>query len=126
MRGVTSSGFSFASCEAPPVRVELALPEGTPLRIAIDQRVRVRRVGEPVFGHVVEAVYAFDQPVIPAGSIATGRVIAVAPISKLTLVRSYASGDFSPYRQYKVTFDRLILPNGEVLGIDTTVAPGAA
>lgn len=111
---------------APPVQIDLKLPEGTPLRIAIDQRTRIAHVGEKVFGHVVETVYAFDEPVIPAGSVATGRVTEVGPVSKLRLVRSIASGDFSPFREYKVTFDRLTLPDGEMLAIDTTVGPGAA
>jgi hypothetical protein len=111
---------------APPIRIELRLPQGTPLRIAIDQRARVRHVGELVVGHVVETVYAFDEPVIPEGTIATGHVTQIARIPKLYMARSYASGDFSPYRPYLVTFDRLTLPTGEVLAVDTTVAPGTA
>jgi hypothetical protein len=111
---------------APPVHLDLKLPEGTPLRIAIDQRTRVRHVGEPVMGHVVESVYSFDQPVIPAGSLVTGHVTEVVPVSKLVLVRAYASGDFSPTRQYRVTFDRLILPTGEMLEIQTTVSAGSS
>lgn len=110
----------------PPVQIDLRLPEGTPLRIAIDQRTRIAHAGEVVTGHVVEAVYAFDQPVIPAGSVATGYVTEVDGVSMWNRVRSYASGDFSPFRQYKITFNRLILPGGEVLPIDTTVGPGAA
>lgn len=109
-----------------PIRIDLRLPEGTPLRIAVDEKTRIKHVGESVFGHVVEAVYAFDQPVIPAGSIATGHVIEVDPVSKVRLVRSYASGDFSPFHEYKVTFDHLTLPNGEILDIDTTVGLGAS
>ena len=112
--------------EAAPVPISLRLPEGTPLRIAIDQRTRVLHVGEPIRGHVVETVYAFDEPVIPAGSVATGHITGIDPVSKLRRARSYASGDFSPFRHYKVTFDQLTLPNGLVLAIDTTVAPGAA
>jgi hypothetical protein len=111
---------------APPVHIDLKLPEGTPLRIAIDQRTRVRHAGEFVMGHVVESVYAFDQPVIPAGSLVTGHVVEVAPVSKLVLARAYASGDFSPTRHYSVTFNRLILPTGEMLQIDTTVSAGSA
>jgi hypothetical protein len=111
---------------APPVRIDLKLPQGTPLRIAIDEKTRVRRLGEPVMGHVVEPVYAFDEPVIPAGTIATGHVTQIASLPKLYMARSYASGDFSPFRPYLVTFDRLTLPTGEVLAIDTTVAPGTA
>ena len=110
----------------PTVRIDLMLPEGTPLRIAIDQRTRISHVGEAVLGHVVETVYAFDEPVIPEGSVAMGHVTEIDPVSKLRWVQSYASGNFSPFHQYKVTFDRLTLPNGRELAIDTTVAPGAA
>jgi hypothetical protein len=111
---------------APPVHIDLKLPEGTPLRIAIDQRTRVRRVGELVIGHVVESVYSFDQPVIPAGSLVTGHITEVVPVPKLLLARAYASGDFSPIRQYRVTFNRLVLPTGEMLEIQTAVSGGSA
>ncbi|MGB9470068.1 MAG: hypothetical protein WBQ59_12035, partial [Candidatus Acidiferrum sp.] len=45
------------------VRVVLKLPEGTALRVEIDQRTRISHVGEAVQGHVVQTVYAFDQAV---------------------------------------------------------------
>jgi hypothetical protein len=108
------------------VRIVLKLPEGTALRIAIDQRTPISRVGETVRGHVVETVYAFDEPVIPAGTVATGRVTEIAPVPKLRRAEAYANGDFSPFHRYQVTFDRLRLPNGRELAILTTVAPGAA
>lgn len=111
---------------ATAVRIILLLPEGTPLRIAIDQRTRISHVGEPVQGHLVETVYAFDEPVIPAGSVATGHVAAIAPVPKLRRIQSYADGNFSPFHQYQVTFDRLTLPDGREFAITTTVAPGAA
>jgi hypothetical protein len=111
---------------APPVRIDLKLPEGTPLRIAVDDRTRISHVGEPVYGHVVESVYVFDEPVIPAGSIVSGIVTEIDHVSPVRRVRSYASGDFSPFRTYKVTFNRLTLPTGEMMAIQTTVAPGAA
>ena len=111
---------------AVPVRIVLTLPEGTPLRVAIDQRTRISYVGETVKGHIVETVYAFDEPVIPAGSVVTGRVTELEPVSKLRRVQAYASGDFSPFRQYKVTFDCLTLPDGREFAMETTVSPGAA
>jgi hypothetical protein len=115
-----------ADSSASGVRIILKLPEGTSLRIAIDQRTRISHVGEAVQGHVVETVYAFDEPVIPSGTVATGRVTQIAPIPKLRRAQSYANGDFSPFHQYQVTFDRLTLPDGRELAIETTVAPGAA
>ena len=56
----------------PTANIALAIPVGTPIRIALDQRTRVDHSGELVHGTVVETVYAFDQPVIPTGTVATG------------------------------------------------------
>jgi hypothetical protein len=110
----------------PAIPIVLKLPEGTALRIAVDERTRVSRVGETVKGHVLQAVYAFDQPVIPEGSVVTGRITEIASIPVLERAESYANGDFSPFRPYKVTFDHLTLPDGRELAVDTTVAPGSA
>jgi hypothetical protein len=104
------------------VRIVLKLPEGTSLRIAIDQRTRISAVGEVVQGHVVETVYAFDEPVIPAGTVAMGHITFIVPVPKLRRMEAYANGNFSPFHEYRVTFDRLILPTGQELAIETTVA----
>ena len=113
-----------SSTEAEAVRIVLTLPEGTALRIAIDQRTRISHLGEPVKGHVVQTVYAFDYPVIPAGSVVTGQVTQIAPVSVLKRAEEYANGDFSPFHPYQVTFDHLILPDGRELDIQTTVSRG--
>lgn len=110
----------------PPAKIALGIPSGTPLRIALDQRVRVSHPGEVVHGKVVETVYAFDQPVVPAGSVATGRIITVAPVSGIRRTLAYANGNFSPFHKYEVTFNMLTLPDGRQLPIKTTVSPGTA
>jgi hypothetical protein len=110
----------------PLVRIPLALSEGTALRVVIDQRARISHVGEPVLGHVVETVYAFDEPVIPAGSVVTGRVTRIEPVSLARRISSYANGNFSPFRRYTVTFDRVTLSDGREVAVRTTVAPGSA
>ena len=66
---------SFSEEDAAPpasefrAKIPLNLPNGTPLRIALDQRTRVDHPGEMIHGKVVETIYAFDQPVVPSGSI---------------------------------------------------------
>jgi uncharacterized protein YjbJ (UPF0337 family) len=92
----------------------------------VDQRVRIRDSGEVVHGKVVEAVYAFDQEVIPAGSVATGHVKSIAPVSGVRRTMAYANGDFSPFHKYEVTFDMVTLPDGRQVPITTTVMPGTA
>jgi len=110
---------------SPSVRISLRLPEGTPIRIVIDRRTPIAHAGEAVRGHVAETVYAFDEPVIPAGTVALGWVTHVVPVPKLRRIESYANGNFSPFHQYQVMFDRLVLPDGRELAIRTTVSAGS-
>jgi hypothetical protein len=107
-------------------RISLSLPKDTPLRIALDQRARVDHPGEIVHGRVEETVYAFDQPVIPAGSAVSGRIVSVAPVSGVKRTLAYANGNFSPFHKYEVTFDTLTLPDGRQLPLNATVSPGTA
>ncbi|HLZ90480.1 MAG TPA: hypothetical protein VKQ28_02100 [Candidatus Acidoferrum sp.] len=124
-----SSTEEAGAAEAEPVApasIPLTLPGGTPLRIAVDQRVRISHSGEAVHGKVVEAVYAFDQEVIPKGSVATGHVKRVTPPSGFRRAMAYSNGDFSPFRRYEVTFDMVTLPDGRQMLVTTTVTPGTA
>jgi hypothetical protein len=107
-------------------KLSLSLPNGTPLRIALDQRTRIDHPGEMVHGKVVETVYAFDQPVIPAGSDVIGRIASIDRVSGVQRTLAYANGDFSPFHKYEVTFETLTLPDGRQLAIKTTVSAGTA
>jgi hypothetical protein len=109
-----------------PATIPLMVPSGTPLRIALDQRVRINHAGEVVHGKVVETIYAFDQEVIPAGSVATGHVKSIAPVSGLKRTMAYANGDLTPFHGYEVTFEAVTLPDGRQLPVKTTVTPGTA
>jgi hypothetical protein len=123
---------SFSEEDAAPpasrflAKISLSLPKDTPLRIALDQRVRVDHPGEMVHGRVEETVYAFDQPVIPAGSVASGRIVSIDPVSGVKRTLAYANGDFSPFHKYEVTFETLTLPDGRQLQVNTTVSLGTA
>ena len=44
--------------------VALTVPDGTPLQIALDSEVRVRKIGQPIHGRVMQPVYVFDHLVI--------------------------------------------------------------
>ena len=50
---------------ATPVTVPLVVPADTPLKIELDQEIRIRRVGQPVRGRVVQPVYVFDKVTVP-------------------------------------------------------------
>lgn len=64
------------------------LPSGTPLKVELTKRVRIRR-GVAVFGHLVQPVYLLDHRLLPAGAAVTGhiRTVHAGPRSLLVLVR---------------------------------------
>jgi type IV secretory pathway VirB10-like protein len=115
-----------AKQNATPQQIELTVPRDTPIRIALSRRVRINHEGTPVEGQVTDTVYAFDQPVIPAGSQVRGHVARIAPISKMRRTMAIADADFSPPHQYTVTFDTVILRDGRHLPVVTTASPGTA
>lgn len=109
---------------APVSRIELSVPAGTPLRVALDRRTRVKSPGQPVRGQVVETVYAFDQPVIPQGSIVTGHITTIEAIPNWRRTQAYLSGNLTPPHVYHLLFDFLILPGGETRKLAASVSPG--
>src|SRR5580700_9345676 len=54
--------------------IPLTVPAGTPLKVALDQEVRIQKIGQSVHGKIVEPVYCFDKIVVPAGSEVTGKI----------------------------------------------------
>ena len=60
-----------------PASVELVVETGRPLRIALSERVRVARVGQPITGTLIDPVYAYDRIVVPAGTVVGGHVDAL-------------------------------------------------
>lgn len=115
-----------ADPQAVRLEIPLIVPSGTPLRVALPERVRVRRPGEPVKATVTHPVYAFDQVVIPAGSELVGQITRINPISRKRRILASLLGDFTPARDYGLAFDSLVLPDGRQLPIKTQVSPGIA
>jgi hypothetical protein len=69
---------------------------GTPLKVALDQEVRIRKMGQPVHGKVIEPVYAFDKLVVPAGSEVNGKIAQIEAVSKKKRTGAALNADFSP------------------------------
>jgi hypothetical protein len=104
--------------------VPLIVPAGAPLHVSIDKKIPIKHLGEPVEGHVVRAVFAFDREVIPAGSRVTGQVVRLDPVSTQKRLRSIMNGDFTPLQNPQIAFDKLYIPDGRVLSIQTVPASG--
>ena len=108
-----------------PQSVALTVPKGTPLQVALDQEVRVKKVGQTIHGRVVEQVYAFDHVVIPVGSEVSGQITKIAPITRGKRTVAALDADFSPMRRIEITFNNLALADGRHLPLSTSVTPGS-
>src|ERR1700761_5365922 len=105
--------------------IAMTVRDGTPLQISLDKEVRVRKVGEPISGRVMQPVYVFDHLVIPVGTTATGRISAIEPVPGRTRTLSALNADFTPAHKLAVVFDELILPDGHPIDLHATVVPGS-
>jgi hypothetical protein len=105
-----------------PVTVDMNVPAGTPLKVALDSEVRVRRVGQPIHGKTMEPVYAFDKLLIPAGTAVTGKISAIDGVGKKVRTLEAMDGNFSPTRAVHVEFDELQMADGKSLPIQTVTS----
>ncbi|MGH9503274.1 MAG: hypothetical protein ACRD20_10535 [Terriglobales bacterium] len=110
---------------APPASIALTIPAGTPLKVALDRELRIRKVGQPVHGRIVEPVYAFDKLMVPAGSEVNGKIAGIEAVSKKRRTVAALNADFSPYREVHIEFNELVLADGRHLPVQTSVARGS-
>jgi hypothetical protein len=110
---------------AAPQSIALNVPKGTPLQVALDREVRIKKLGQPIHARIVEPVYAFDRIVIPVGSEVTGEVMKIGAISGGKRTLAALDADFTPVRTVEVGFDNLKLADGRQFPLQTNVAPGS-
>lgn len=108
-----------------PQSVTLTVPKGTPLQVALDTEVRVKKAGQAIHGRVVQPVYAFDHIVIPVGSEVNGEITKIQPPTGGKRTKAALDADFTPERKIEVQFHELVLADGRHLPMDTTVTPGS-
>lgn len=111
-----------AQLEAPGV--DLVVDAGRPLRVALDQRIRLQKVGQVVTGTIIEPVYAYDRVVIEVGTRVRGQIVRIDNGSSWSRARAYASGNYSPPKQAVLQFDTIVLDDGRELSISTIVKGG--
>src|SRR4030081_1611979 len=96
---------------------------GNDLRCKLEKGLRITKPGEPITAKLVEPVYAGTTLAIPEGSTINGHISSISTALLKKRAGRLLRGDFTPPRTAKVTFDRLILPDGTALQVhtDTTV-----
>ncbi|HEY1938126.1 MAG TPA: hypothetical protein VGJ33_09345 [Candidatus Angelobacter sp.] len=105
--------------------IALTVSRNTPLQIALDKEVRVRKPGQPIHGRLVQPVYAFDRLVVPAGAEVDGSIVRIEDLSGKKRVFGILNADFTPTRKVEVAFNQLVLPDGRKIPFQAVVTPGS-
>jgi hypothetical protein len=113
---------AIAQSDQPPI--DLVVNTGRPLRVALDERVQLKNIGQSVTGAVVDPVYAYDRIVIAKGTRVRGRITGIDSGSAFVRARAYLAGNFSPPKHAVLQFDTLLLDDGQEMPIDTVVKGG--
>jgi hypothetical protein len=113
-----------AQAAEPAPTIELVVKAGRPLQVALDKRIRVKRVGQPVTGTLVDPVYGYDRILIPAGTEVLGHVAKLEGASKLVRARAILGGDLTPVRHVVLEFDTMVLEEGRQIPVKTVVSGG--
>jgi hypothetical protein len=105
--------------------IDLTVPKGTALQVALDRETRVRKIGQPIHGHLIEPVYTFDKLVLPVGTEVAGRISQIESVSASQRTLAALDANFSPTRKITVEFCELSLADGKHIPIQTSVVPGS-
>ena len=110
---------------APGAQPGTTVAAGVPLRVALERRVAIGRVGQPIQG-LVDPVDVFDHLVLPAGSVVEGHLAGLVGVSSSRRLAAILSGNFVPQREGRAQFDALVLSDGTRLPLRTALAIGTA
>jgi Bacterial conjugation TrbI-like protein len=123
--------YSVVSLAVVPVRAQetslerksVVIEPGNDFRAALEEGVRLKAVGQPVTAKLLEPVYAGEDVALPAGSTIKGHVSAISAAPHKRVGR-LLSGDFTPPKLARVTFDQLVLADGTTVPVHSDSAVG--
>jgi type IV secretory pathway VirB10-like protein len=121
----SSSPATLSTNSAPAPTIALTVARNTPLQIALDREVRIRKAGQPIHGRLVQPVYAFDRLVVPAGTEVNGHIARIEAMSKKKRALGILNADLTPARKVEVEFDQLVLAEGRTVPFKAVITPGS-
>jgi hypothetical protein len=114
-----------APAPSPSESIALTVPKGMPIQVVIDGDIRIKKVGQPVHGRVVEPIYAFDKLVVPVGSAVEGRIVEIEDVSRGKRTLAALDADFTPPHKIRIEFNELVLADGKHIPVQTIVTLGS-
>src|SRR6266481_9592247 len=84
--------------------IDLTVPKGSALLVVLDREIRIQKVGQPIHGHLVEPVYAFDKLVLPVGTEVTGQISQIESVSAGRRTLATLDANLTPTRKITVEF----------------------
>lgn len=111
---------------APSIQSVATVPPGVPLRVALESRVAIKRVGEPIQGRLVDPIYVYDRVAIPAGTVVAGHIAEIGGVPLLRRLTALLYGNLTPARPVRAQFDTLARSDGSRLSLCTSLSRGTA
>jgi hypothetical protein len=105
--------------------IDLTVPQGSALQVVLDGEVRIKAVGQPIHGRIVEPVYSFDKLFIPAGTEVNGKISEIEGVPAGARTMAALNANLTPARQIEVEFTELVMADGKHIPIQTSVVPGS-
>jgi hypothetical protein len=105
--------------------IDLTVPKGAALVVQLDREIRIKGVGQPVHGRIIEPIYVFDRLLIPAGTEVNGKISAIGGVSASNRTLAALDANLTPNRGITVDFFELLFDDGRRLAIQTRVVRGS-
>lgn len=118
---IAATAMAQQAANVPP---GTTVPAGVPLRVALENRVAIKRVGDPIQGRLVDPIYVFDRVVLPAGAVVEGHIAEIGGVPARRRLNAILSGNFTPPREVRAQFDSLVLSDGSQLSLRTSLSRG--
>ncbi len=116
--------MSLADVVLAQTTVPLTVEEGVPLPLILTNKLPYKQ-NAPITARLVEPVFAFDREVIPSGTEVLGRITGFQAAPRWRRVMAILSGDLTPLREPRMSFDAIVLKSGTRIPIQTSVVPGS-
>lgn len=108
-----STSWAAPARAAEELRHSVVIEQGRPLRVWLDVPVRVREVGQPVTGTLLDPIYVGATLAVPAGARVRGHIAAIAPVPKGVRIGALLNGNLTPPHAVAVEFDAIAAGGGD-------------